>query len=315
MDLPLPEDFSPEHLDEIQIRDKEGLVVGLIGFSITLYIQSPNLSHLRQSAAEVLDNHLRAIGGELRWMMVPNRPGYRRASSVRSFRFVEAILAMSEDEDFEFEAHSGPTRKEAGHYSISVYLPSDPNCLGFITLTLPFSWGAVGSGGRFQRLLLTFCQATKPWHGYGGLALVHNPNYGHALSAEPFLYPYAIRFPGLELDRPVTHSRLCRDGIKGVNWLTVLSMPLLDRVGGVAAMRAALDPQDFNIQDYPGGVILQAGPTPQLGDSDKGLSVPAYQMAGRFLRPLRAPHNDIVAKTPKGVNALAFARTWLSRFD
>jgi hypothetical protein len=190
-----------------------------------------------------------------------------------------------------------------------------PRNLGFVSFGLPVSWAARSKPGAFRDLVLAWCRALSPFHGYAGLGILLNPDYGTARKAEPFLFPLLQRFPGLEFDQPVGHSLQCKDGIKGVNWLTAVSDGLLSRIGGETATREALAGGQIQIFDYPGGLVIQAGRVPQFGDADQGLMPPDYQQVARFLKPIRAPYNVSLIETPPGIDRRAFAQQWLGRFE
>jgi hypothetical protein len=70
-----------------------------------------------------------------------------------------------------------------------------------------------------------------------------------------------------------------------------------------------------NFFDHPGGLLIQAGIGPQLGDADRGLIPLDYQKVARFLKPIRAPYNDSLIETPAGIDRRAFAKQWFARFD
>ena len=128
------------------------------------------------------------------------------------------------------------------------------------------------------------------------------------------MYPFAARFPGLEIDDPVALLFYLENGIKGVNWLTIVDDSLLERIGGRDEVRGSFN-DSITVHEYGGGLIVQAGPVPQLGDLEKGFVPQRYREAYRVLKPLQAEHPDELIETPKGVDPLEFKDRWMKRFD
>jgi hypothetical protein len=68
--------------------------------------------------------------------------------------------------------------------------------------------------------------------------------------------------------------------IKCVNWLTVLCDALVDELGGIDAMRNALEPA-CKVHEYPGGCLIQASGYPQLGDTYRNDIPAAYRLVAK----------------------------------
>jgi len=313
--MELPQDFSPADLDRIRVNNQNGLTVGRVGLSMTLYVKGPWETEQRRAFATAIDAHLQRVGDRMRWAILPPPVGAQRYASVAPLRIADHAAAQPLDGTLSFEAHSGEGMEEAGHFSIAVSFPNPRRRrLGFVTLTLPVSWLNDAGPGAFQDMVVEWCAAVQPFHGGAGLALIHSPNYAETRVAEPHLFPLIQRFPGLEYDVPVDHARLCGDGIKSVNWLTVVSDSLLGRIGGRASLARALTPA-ATLFDYPGGVVIQAGPAPLLGDNERNDVPKAYQAVAAVLKPLRADYPDGVIATPRGLDSKEFGRRWLARFE
>ncbi len=154
----------------------------------------------------------------------------------------------------------------------------------------------------------------SPYHGYAGLAVIRSADDGYAAGVEPLLYPLVKRFPGLEIDLPLFHAQHCSEGIKGVNWLTILSNTFLQKLGGKAALQSQLG-DEFPFYDYPGGMMIQAGPYPQIGDLEQNNIPTHYQKVYRLVKAVQAEYPDIVMDTPDDVDDLAFTQQWLHRFE
>jgi hypothetical protein len=84
------------------------------------------------------------------------------------------------------------------------------------------------------------------------------------------------------VDYPQFHILKLDNGIKGVNWLTVISDSLLDKLGNRQAFTAAL-PAAVTVHSYTGGLVLQAGELPQIGDTNRRNDPTAYHDVARAL--------------------------------
>jgi hypothetical protein len=125
--------------------------------------------------------------------------------------------------------------------------------------------------------------------------------------------------PGLEYTNPV---KIClamgsdRAKIKGMNWLTILSDKFVADLGGLKAMRAALEP-DCIVHIYDGGVLIQAGDTPQLCDGIMSRLPETYRKLGSFIDPIifDAYGKPGLFPVPKPLDPPQEAAKWAHRFN
>jgi hypothetical protein len=178
--------------------------------------------------------------------------------------------------------------------------------------------------------------------GYGGLAPILPYSYHRYMPQE---WALAERFSGLELDStahlqaqeydPVSYqgesvdymtefypglhpgAKVARWGfIKGVNWYTILGELFVDRLGGEAAARKALDRPDIHIERIGTCLLIRAGEFPRLGAPEEDLPEP-YVFVNSVLRVLRDPSPDALhTYIPDLPSAdTKNARHWVARFD
>ena len=106
--------------------------------------------------------------------------------------------------------------------------------------------------------------------------------------------------------------------IKGVNWLTALDDECFERLGGRDAVLSDLD-EAFKFYNYDGGVLIQAGPVPQLGDVNQRHIPRYYQQLARKLKPLRMVfpqgHSLLKSPRPQEKSGADVSNEWLARFD
>ena len=136
-----------------------------------------------------------------------------------------------------------------------------PGRLFNFSFSVPLAGVAAHKPGAIVDLVVGVCSKLQPEHGYAGLAIIpwvreqyHAPSMGTVAG-------FVRRFRGLELDFPYLNARPLsqKPAIGGINWLTVLADPWVEKLGGRAALEAKLGP-DIPIDRFPTGIVIQAGP-------------------------------------------------------
>ncbi|PTB20454.1 hypothetical protein C9I57_11310 [Trinickia symbiotica] len=195
---------------------------------------------------------------------------------------------------------------------------------------------------QYEQFIRFVCEQLNVRYGYGGLSAVTAYNYHNWQAQE---WAIAERFSGIEIDccahlgdreyDPLSYegeapngmtalygylhpgAKVARWGfIKGVNWYTLLGDLFVERLGGDAALRKALDREDIGIERINHCVLVRAGPFPRLGAPEEGLPEP-YVFVNKVLRVLRNPKPDgLHFYDPHLPNADSkHARSWQARFD
>ena len=100
------------------------------------------------------------------------------------------------------------------------------------------------------------------------------------------------RFPGLHCSLClsfVAESAIRRpkvDCFFTTNWLTLLADDIVEGLGGAAALTEAVT-DNCPTHTYDGGLILQAGPYPQPGDNNRGITLRNYQRVAKATKAAR----------------------------
>jgi hypothetical protein len=156
----------------------------------------------------------------------------------------------------------------------------------------------------------TLCQ---PVHGNAGFAFIFETD-----QYSEYAQPLFKRFPGFDFQDGVQFSMQVQDihnRIKCVNWLTVLSDALVEELGGRDKMRAALEPV-CKVHDYPGGVVIQAGAYPQIGDTWRNDIPEAYRLVARYTKSIRfESYRSGLFRVPQGLDKKEETLAWIQRFD
>ena len=188
--------------------------------------------------------------------------------------------------------------------------------LSYVSATIPVCNG--NGHTHFDSLLhavLRWCGICRPVHGTAGFALV----FASGMSQNT---KYALhlmkRFPGFDYVHGIDFASEARDvenQVKSVNWLTVLGEKIVDELGGIEPMREALEPV-CKVHEYPGGVVIQAGEAPQLGDTYRNDIPEAYRMVARYTKPFRfEDYRSRLFRVPENLDKKEETLAWIRRFD
>jgi hypothetical protein len=250
-----------------------------------------------------------------------DRFGAGKASNPRAW-----LPMLGEDEEYSLTYHGAEDMRGASAFSVKALGDERRPCLefGYFRVSFPLLWFADGAGS-LPDVLLEICRTLKPVSGYGGIGVIESPDRSISRKYEPIVYQWAQRLPGLEPDYPISHSLWLtngredgRDGIKGGNWLTVLSDHYLAELGGANKVESDLKVLDsrFLVHRYEGGILIQAGPRPQLGDIERDLWPVLLVKLNKYLKPIRVMrHNPFQRGGPGDVFDKARSEAWLRRFD
>ena len=313
----IPENITPEHIDNIILRNKSGAAIARIGLLATVYVQQPNTKMTRERIIEALDYMMTRFQEHYQWVSSEDVDCLKVERDLL-FYYRTYLPRINLRSEFSFKAYSADKKDDPTPYSVRTYLPigtqvPDP---GYFSLSVPVAWAAQHKPGALQNLFSDLCNILQPLHGYAGLGVIHNPNPYIAKGAMPYVVPLARRFPGLELDYPIHHYDLLLDGIKGVNWLTAVHDTLLSRIGGKDAVSGQAEEQGLTCRQYDEGLIVQAGDTPQFGDFERNDIPEYYVKAHNLLKAVQTDYQDniLVGNIPD-IDQEVFSKAWFKRFE
>ncbi|WAC71152.1 DUF3396 domain-containing protein [Roseateles sp. SL47] len=291
------------------------------GLRAELYLPDIDRSMLRTQAADFLHDF---------WLMYPDSVNeFLQRDKKRAKKFSGDPRSAIEADISSYAAETGYSGALFGRVDIG--LPNDDipvyqanllvNRVGdmdlsFFDASTPL---ASASGQLHTELLLkrflACCQRFRPLHGSAGFSFIVCPGM-----SQNSVYALQLmnRFPGFDFPSAVDFTMEAggvHDRIKSVNWLTALGDELVVQLGGLATMRQALEPA-CTVHAYDGGVVIQAGPTPRLGDAYAN-DIPAeYRLAARFTRPVRfEDYDEGLFRVPKDLNKREETLKWIRRFD
>jgi hypothetical protein len=299
------------------VRDKDGRPALRIGLLATMFIAEPGTRPVREAVADAAEEYIRQFREHLRWAQHP-KTAHIHPIDKRNVPFPRDWLPQYEDgEAWEFGFHGGETDEAASEFQVSAYGPrSIRKSPGYFQVYLPLTWFAEHPG-TFPDFVLSLAKRLRPLSGYAGIGVLE-PLDSYAQEAfQSTVRQIAERFPGLEIESPPIHVIHVGEGIKGVNWLTILGDRWVQQIGGADYLRVRLG-DDFKLTPYDGGLMIQAGPKPQIGDTQANRWPRHYVTLAKVLKPIQIKkHYPFHHADPMG-SARMDAETstaWIFRFD
>lgn len=315
----VPEELQLEDLDTIKIVASNGYVKACFGLVFTFFLEQPHDKSVRLKMARCIDEYVGMTREHLKWCAGERGLDLSESEPPCVVDIVDREL--DEEDSFEIGFSSGPDYEDASHYQIQSFaslLNQREKEIAYLTGTLPFSWIKKNKPGRFQAMLHKWCKTLSPYHGYAGLGIIQTQDPMMNRSSMKDIFGFAMRFPGLNVENPLSLVGRLTDSIKGVNWLTILSNEFLNKLGGEKAVKQQLN-EDFIFYDYDGGTMIQAGPYPQIGDNNRGIIPEHYKQLGAIVKPIKYKCDDVYLKSPSPDSDFDYnlkkSKEWFDRFD
>ncbi len=304
--------------NQLCIRDPSGRPVLMIGLSATFLFVEPWLKPAREAATDVAGGYLQRFGPQLKWAQDPQ--------TARIYPLAEKRVPLPHDwipnnpdgHKWDFGFHGGESELASSAYYIDGFgtekYGSPDDDLGYVHMHLPLEF-MVSHPGEFQKIVLGIAKRLKPLSGYAGLGFLEPLDIGARKHSQELLTPLAFRFPGIEANDHAGHTIWCHRGIKGVNWLTILSDGFVDEAGGYEYLRVRLDEPSFPFYKYDGGLMIQAGPHPEVGDATQNRWPRHYVTLAKVLKNIQIKEHCPFHFGGEGRMDKAMSEAWLFRFD
>jgi hypothetical protein len=315
-------------LDKLVITNRIDQPIAWIGWKIALFFDNGETLERRLLANDVMRDFLATFGAYV--------THYHPSDAERLKPIGDLDIAAYSDADARAKtAQSGRNGNDA--YSADIYgFPGGIEAMrpapfyfaistayrglpkaSHIEANFPLTWFPDGDLTPLIKLFQRWCELLKPAHGTLSPGLVFTQG---SRSDSDFADTYSLvqRFPGLDyLDasRWKTASRTDRRKIRTIGWLTVIDSEFVTTLGGMGCVMTNLGP-DIPIHPWSGGIVIQAGPEPRLGDRNRGIVPEPYRTVARVLRPLffEAFRRGIFVPPPP-LDAMRETQKWLHRFE
>jgi Protein of unknown function (DUF3396) len=314
--------LDPNEVSELTkllcVRDKDGHAGLRIGLLATMFVTEPWTRPVREAVTAAAEDYIHQFGDHLRWAQ--SQTGHIHPVDKGVVPFPREWLPQHEDgKEWSFGFHGGEGAETASDFQVSA-LGSDnvSKDLGHFQFYLPLTWFAEHPGSTFPDFVLKFVKRLRPLSGYAGVGVLEVLDFYARQAFQTTVRQIADRFPGLEVEHSIGHDIYLVKGIKGVNWLTLLGDRWIQEIGGLDYLRIRLG-DDFKLSPYDGGVMIQAGPKPEIGDVTLSRWPRHYVTLAKVLKPIQVKvHGAFHWGEPTGVQKRmdhAASLAWLFRFD
>ncbi len=292
----------------------------------TLFFKGSYTPEVREALCKCFDSYEAVAKARLTWLWReeppegPDKFAYAKAPSLRAM-----VKKMNEDDHFGFAYVGGEKPHDASPWLFYVSGKRGWQAkLGWKGLdALQFSMPremVERNPILFQQLFVEFARLLKAEHGHGGFAL--NLSLARTEENEPTEAFMTSKMAGLDAGTAAFisswHKHGIADHITNVSWLTALNTCMLEKVGGLFTLRSELPVSWFAKYDYGNGIIIQAGPEPEIAAVELDAKPSIYVLPTMALRDVRITTNDALHEgshdgEPR-LTGLA-AKEWFERFD
>lgn len=315
---------SLSELDEFTLRASTGRIGVRTGYATVFFFENGSEPSVRRRSLRMLDAHRAASEGRINHVQPPGAKTMRPLGpeETASALFTQHADTLSPDDMGGANLAGYASARDSGnatqHLARTLWKDSWSRWSA-VTLTGPIVPALADPGETVARCIKT-AEWLKPGHGTAGHALI--PDFGFGTAGHGALaWPTLARYPGFDWpDAGIWSVRVRADearSIRTIGWLTVLDDEFVERLGGPRTLEANLDPE-VAVHRYPGGVVLQAGPVPQIGDRKRGEIPVAYQKVWQATETLHftafKPNRGLFG-VPSPLSPGDASRDWVRRFD
>lgn len=292
----------------------------------TLYFKGSHTPEVREAICQCFEAYEAIAKEHLKWLWRaeppegPDKQTYPRAKPMR-----EMMKRMKENDAVSFAYTGGAKAEDASPWTFYVQgLRGWESKLGWkgldsLQFSLPREY-VESNPSVFQTLFVQFAKLLSAEHGHGGfafnLSLVRKePNE----STEAFM---ATKLNGLDAGSAVmiagSYDQGITDHIKTIGWLTAINKDMVQRLDGLQTLRNELPPLWYAMYDYGHGIVIQAGPKPEIAAMDVDPKPATYVLPNMLLKELRVPEIGSLHYGSQDGEPRLFgwaAEQWLQRFD
>jgi len=260
--------------EEVKLVAPDGEILARDNLVLAVFGRRPFVQ-MAAGARAAIEQWWKAVpSDELRWALVgKSSTKYTKLTP----QVLKRALAMLDDDvtrknDVYFEI-LGPD--VAGpDYLVLVKGYKQPAKIGFSNQTnlvefhFPVEFLSRVGADRVAELASSIFSAMPCDSGYASLAL--SPGIrGDYDKAADFIAPRALQHHGYDVHDNPASAALIGPLTRGARWLTMLSAPLVEQVGGVEALKRQVAP-GVDIQSVRNGLVIRAGSEPEVGSVNRG---------------------------------------------
>lgn len=153
-------------------------------------------------------------------------------------------------------------------------------------MSFPPEWGGERTEEMFQ-FVRDLCAIFPYQSGHASFCFLCSQY--EKKKSQNYAWAKSMRHRGIDIfAHPNDKMAVGHDAIKGADWLTLLCDTFAERLGGESKIRQALS-EAVEVLKVPTGLLLQAGPRPRLGDTNRRDFLPEYKEVYRVVVPWPNP--------------------------
>ncbi len=292
----------------------------------TLFFDGSHTAAVREAVCQCFDEYEAVAKDHLTWLWRieppkgPDKFTYTKAPKLR-----DMVKALEPDDLLGFAYTSGKRPHDASEWQFNVCgiraweAKLGNKGLAALDFNLPLL-RTEQEPQLLQRLFVNFCKRLKPVHGYGSHALQISLVRGEP--NEPVEAMMVKAAAGVDCGENAVLAGRVKIGIttrlKTVGWLTAINSDMVEKLGGLFAIRSELPHDWFALYDYGAGLVIQAGPKPNIAAVADDPLPAAYVLPNMMLKEFRVPQiGDLHYGSKDGEPRIVgkAAEDWLARFD
>jgi hypothetical protein len=261
----------------------------------------------RQAVLACVGELREVLGDRLSWVTHPATHQWSRLSD-RTPDPHQWLPEFADGVGYQLTYQGGASAATASDSRVEVLAaPGWKQAVTFLHFCIPLD--AVDAD-QLAALMFGFADRLGALSGYAGVGLVESWGTGR-VAHEPTVFALTQRYPGLIVDRPISHALYLAEAVMPAAWLTVLGDRWVDQLGGATAVSSRLG-EGYQVDSYDGGLLVRAGVGPELGEKASAqLAALAALLAPIRVHGHRGLHE---ADTPDRLG-LANTEAWLGRFE
>jgi hypothetical protein len=304
----------------------ENYVGAALAVRATLYFKGGHTAVVREAICECFKDYEALACEHLHWLFREDPPeGPTKMAYGKAPPLQDMMKRMKEDDLLSFAYTGGKKSEDASPWLFYAKAmrgwKAKIGTWGLDCLEFSFPLLYVEENPKaFQQMFLNFARRLVVEHGHAGFAFNLSLTKKEANEAtEAFM---ASKMNGIDVGTNQViagRERIgIRDHIKTIGWLTAINSDMLAKVGGILTLRSELPMDWFALYEYGNGIILQAGPRPDLASVEIDPKPATYVLPNMALLDIRVPEiRGLHYGSKDGEPRLfgAAAEQWLTRFD
>jgi hypothetical protein len=293
-----------EVVETLTVR-QEGAVLSRICLDFVVYTQGALLApKTREGVLSFYRRAAERFGASWTWYETPESGAPRRVNAAALEILPHWLAADAKPrEEVIFTLRDGEKIDDIGTTGFEIGGYGKRDIPGYLRLSLPVTF--LSQGAKAYAALCEDLVTDLPFlSGRAGYSLRWD-EYGRRHHREGLRKVEFVAqwYAGIDLpdDSLTVMDDWIGDRLPTISWLTFLGKDLVEKAGDLSALSAPIETRTL-----PHGLVIQAGPQPETGNSPKSSDLATYQAVAQALKPRLADKRPVILKDTVA---------WLNRFD